>query len=156
MPTTERDAEIIERGFCLAYDRLVADEHDFLGMVAYSSYKAHKRDFVIQHACPRQDPRINSWNQDFLSTPLELYQDNARRRLKAFGDILLKESYYELRMQAFDEFSERFNNRMSFVMGVLSSVTATLVVGLMTVLGITAYTGINRSSDVHRASCGSR
>ena len=30
------------------YERMVSDEHDFLGQAAYSIYKARKREFIIR------------------------------------------------------------------------------------------------------------
>lgn len=71
------------------YERLVENDHDFLGQVAYSIYKRRKREFVM-----RKQSELGTTNlpdeaiYDFVRTQtdytLDLYRDEAEKLSREF------------------------------------------------------------------------
>ena len=83
------------------YERLVENDHDFLGQVAYSIYKRRKRAFIIRkqeelgtHIIPAEV--IDEFIKDQTDYTLELYKneaDNLSREFlnTSYGDDIEKE-----------------------------------------------------------------
>ena len=69
--------------FSKVYERLVSDERDLLGQVAYSIYKIRKRDFIMQKQAETGKEEIDEKTiSDFVNAQsdytLELYREQAK------------------------------------------------------------------------------
>ena len=75
--------------FSKVYERLVSDERDLLGQVAYSIYKIRKRDFIMQKQAETGKEEIDEKTiSDFVNAQsdytLELYREQAKNIFREF------------------------------------------------------------------------
>ena len=73
------------------YERLVEDDHDFLGQVAYSIYKRRKREFVVRKKAEMNldnvpDEIVADFVRGQTDYTLDLYRDEARKLSREFLD----------------------------------------------------------------------
>ena len=115
------------------YDRLVKDEADVRGQVAYSVYKRIKRDFIKRKQAELGTTQIpDEVLEEFYATQtdytLDLYRGYAKKLTREFMNELNSE-YMEKGRQEMEEKYEKLANSVkpSFWYGVLQSITASFL-----------------------------
>ena len=119
------------------YERMVSDEHDFLGQAAYSIYKARKREFIIRKQAELGTARVpeelvNEFVEAQSDYTLRLYKNQAEDVFREFldssyGDEIAKEKdriAHEYR-EKYEKFAEAV--KPSFWYGVLQGIVASFL-----------------------------
>lgn len=88
-------------GFNFIFDKLVLDNDDFVGMVAYSIYKQQKiewlNNFKKENGRTATDAELESFIQfSNLASQLESYRDQATNLIDTFLDVVLADKYEEM------------------------------------------------------------
>ena len=119
------------------YDRLVKDDGDISGQVAYGIYKKLKREFVRKKQSELGVTIIpNEILEEFYATQtdytLELYQKHAKRLTREFLDISYEKDMKDEKQRLDSEYSEKYKKladavKPSFWYGVLQSVIASFL-----------------------------
>lgn len=97
-----------------AYESLVENPDDIVGMIAYCAYKAQKRELCMKHSLQRDDPRVAQYHFDLndgrigslrndATVTLRNYSNSligkydSDERQKIVQDVFLREIKYEVR-----------------------------------------------------------
>ena len=120
------------------YGRLVENDHDFLGQVAYSIYKRRKRDFII-----RKQEELGTNNipsevvmEEFVKNQtdytLELYKSQADSLSREFLNVSYENEIAKEKQRLAQEYSEKYQKladavRPSFWFGVLQGIVASFL-----------------------------
>ena len=101
------------------YERLVSNERDFLGQVAYSIYKSRKRAFIINKSIelgvshvPEEVVSEFVKAQDDLA--LELYRNSAKDLFREFLDASCGEKMEQAEKRLKKEYDEKLDNFVKY------------------------------------------
>ena len=120
------------------YERLVSDDHDFLGQAAYSLYKARKREFIISKQMELGTPRVpeevvNEFIKAQTERTLDLYRNQANGLFREFLDTSYGKEIAEEKHRLDQEYSSKYEKLAdavkppSFWYGVLQSFVASFL-----------------------------
>ena len=119
------------------YERLVSDDHDFLGQAAYSIYKARKREFIISKQIELGTTRVpeevvNEFIKAQTDRTLDLYRNQAEGLFREFLDASYGREITKEKQSLNQEYSRRYEKladsvKPSFWYGVLQSMTASFL-----------------------------
>jgi len=90
------------RKFNFIYNKMVEEDKDLAGIIAYSVYKKHKIEIIEKIKEDKDDDKIlESELQAFVTmsntdTQIEAYRTEAKQVLKEYSDILLKEKLEDI------------------------------------------------------------
>lgn len=116
------------------FQKLIADDGDLVGMVAYSIYKKMKQEWIVAQAPEPQD--IRDFHKTVTATQLELCRNKAEQKLSAFGQAIVVESADAYRQEgAESEIVNQVKRQQSFwvnlSVGVLGSLIFTAMLALL-------------------------
>lgn len=99
--------------FSKVYERLVSDDRDLLGQVAYSIYKIRKRDFIMQKQAETGKEEIDEETiSDFVNAQsdytLELYREQAKNIFREFLNASYENELTETVQQLEQEYNEKY------------------------------------------------
>ena len=102
------------------YERMVSDEHDFLGQAAYSIYKARKREFIIRKQAELGTARVP---EELVNEFVEAQSDYT----SSYGNEIAKE-----KERIAHEYREKYEKlaesvKPSFWYGVLQGVVSSFL-----------------------------
>ncbi|MCU0285385.1 MAG: hypothetical protein MUF15_03195 [Acidobacteria bacterium] len=138
------------------YEKLVSNEYDFVGMVAYAIYKKSKLAYIEDHSkkygnAP-QDSDLKAFHLNSLSNPqLRMYQINAEKIIEGFVVQMAQDKVEEIEKkmiqmekQMKDEknhFIERINELKpsKWYIGVLQSILAAFIVLFFYVVAVVHF-----------------
>ena len=93
MPSERRPEMLQENtlGYNSVYDRLVKDENDILGQIAYAIYKSHKKAFIIRKQeglglSPGPREVVDDYVLNQTDEMLNVYKSHAEKLARAFLD----------------------------------------------------------------------
>lgn len=119
------------------YERLVKDDHDLLGQVAYSIYKARKREFIINKQIELGIPKVPDEVVDvFVNAQtdytLDLYRHQAENFFREFLDNSYGREIDEEKHQLNEEYLRKYEYLSNIVKpnwwyGVLQSFVASFL-----------------------------
>ena len=119
------------------YERLVADEHDFLGNAAYSIYKTRKREFIIRKQIELgtssiPEDVVNEFVNDQTDYTLKLYRNQAEDLFREFLNSSYGDEIAEEKQRLSREYMESYRKladsaKPSFWYGVLQGITASFL-----------------------------
>ena len=119
------------------YERLVENDHDFLGQVAYSIYKRRKREFIMRKQeelgtsnIPAEE--VEDFIKDQTDYTLELYKVQADMLSREFLNASYKNEIDNEKARLVREYSGKYDKlaeavRPSFWYGVLQGVVASFL-----------------------------
>ena len=124
--------------FSKVYERLVSDDRDLLGQVAYSIYKMRKRDFLMQKQAETgeeeiDEKAINAFVEAQSDYTLGLYKEQAknifREFLNASYESELEEAVEQIEREYIGKYEELAKNVRphSWWYGVLQSFVASFL-----------------------------
>ncbi|MBZ0258040.1 hypothetical protein K8I31_18390 [bacterium] len=89
------------------YEKLIEDENDLVGMIAYSLYKENKREWIIEFRSNHSRPPNKDEEKLFVEskTPkdIERYRLQSEQMLTAYAGYILDKSTAEIREKAINE-----------------------------------------------------
>lgn len=99
--------------FSKVYERLVHDDHDLLGQLAYCIYKIRKRDFIMQRQIKAGIDTIDEEIiSDFVEAQseytLEIYKEQAKNILRDFLNESYSNELEEAKKQLEHEYKEKY------------------------------------------------
>ena len=99
--------------FSKVYERLVSDDRDLLGQVAYSIYKIRKRDFIVQKQAETgkeeiDEKTINDFVEAQTDYTLELYREQAKNIFREFLNASYENELAEVVQQLEHEYNEKY------------------------------------------------
>ncbi|HCM0858539.1 hypothetical protein [Vibrio parahaemolyticus] len=144
----------MSKQYNLIYEKLVKNENDILGIVAYSVYKRQKIDFIKSHTDSEQDeqePLPGDKLASFMAistsdAQLSFYEEAAANILDEYANLSESEKIDELEAnhseeleQKQKEYDRKLRNAKStnFMYGVWQSLTASIL--LILVLGVFTF-----------------
>lgn len=117
------------------YERLVENDHDFLGQVAYSIYKRRKRAFIIRkqeelgtNNIPAED--VEEFVKDQTDYTLDLYKAQADTLSREFLNALYGKELENEKQKLSQEYITKYHKLASissFWSGVLQGITASFL-----------------------------
>lgn len=117
------------------YERLVENDHDFLGQVAYSIYKRRKRAFIIRkqeelgtNNIPAED--VEEFVKDQTDYTLDLYKAQADTLSREFLNALYGKELENEKQKLSQEYITKYHklaSNSSFWSGVLQGITASFL-----------------------------
>lgn len=120
-----------------AYDRLVKDDGDIAGLVAYGIYKKAKRSFIRQKQAEFgvtmiSDDILEEFYANQTDYALELYKMHANTMTREFLDESYKKDLAQEKQQLDEKHNERYNKlaeavKPSFWFGVLQGFVASFL-----------------------------
>lgn len=135
----------IHETFSQAFQKLVKNDGDIVGMIAYCLYKQQKQEFVERLAkryrtISRRSPRVEAFHGDFFhDSQINHLRDIADLRLttyvKAFTDEAKNEAYREIavdkgRSVTAGQSSDRSKTVSTWIFGVSTSIAAAIILGV--------------------------
>lgn len=141
----------MSKQYNLIYEKLVKNENDILGIVAYSVYKRQKIDFIKSHTDSEQEPLPGEKLESFMAistsdAQLSFYEEAAANILDEYANLSESEKIDELEVgyneqleQKRKDYERKLRNAKStnFMYGVWQSITASMLVIL--VLGVFTF-----------------
>lgn len=68
-----------------AYDKLIPEDGDLVGSLAYAIYKKQKREFIIQNGLSRDDERVRHYHHDLQPARIEALRQVAISQLQEYA-----------------------------------------------------------------------
>ncbi len=95
------------------YERLVSDDHDFLGQIAYSVYKRRKREFVMRKQYELRTETIpNELLAEFVNSQsdytLDLYKVEAKKLSREFLDASYEDELTAAKQELDKKYREKY------------------------------------------------
>ena len=119
------------------YERMVSDEHDFLGQAAYSIYKARKREFIIRKQAELGTARVpeelvNEFVEAQSDYTLRLYKNQAEDVFREFLDSSYGSEIAKEKERIAQDYREKYEKladavKPSFWYGVLQGMVASFL-----------------------------
>ena len=119
------------------YERLVSDDHDFLGQAAYSIYKARKREFIINKQMELGTSKVpEEIVNEFVSAQteytLDIYRGQAEDLFREFLNSSYGDEIDREKQRIEREHNEKYEKladavKPSFWYGVLQGVVASFL-----------------------------
>ena len=96
------------------YERLVADDHDVLGQIAYSIYKRRKREFVLRKKLELgtdnlPDSVLADFVNDQTDYTLDLYRDEAQKLSREFLDATYESELSKAVQRLDSQYREKYD-----------------------------------------------
>ena len=82
-------------GYSDAYDKLILDDRDLVGSLAYAIYKKQKREFIIRNELNHDDQRVRDYHHDL--------QDARIKGLRQFAESQLEEYAAKISEEILDQ-----------------------------------------------------
>lgn len=73
-------------GYSDAYDKLICEDGDLVGSLAYAIYKKQKREFIIKNGFSRDDERVLHYHHDLQSARIEGLRQFAESQLQEYAN----------------------------------------------------------------------
>ena len=95
------------------YERLVSDDHDVLGQIAYSIYKRRKREFVVRKKLELgtdnlPDAVLADFVKDQTDYTLDLYRNEARKLSREFLDATYESELADAVQRLDSQYREKY------------------------------------------------
>src|SRR5262245_14713841 len=106
MATSDRLIAIKQRGFSPAFDRLVQNQEDLVGLLAYGIHKERKRALAIKRGLARDDLKLRQYGADLTAKDVVELRRTAKQSLKVFATTIQKETIRQLQDNQLDRIGE--------------------------------------------------
>ena len=84
--------EIAERGYSVAFDRIVQDPDNAVHLIAYGLYKKHKRDFAMKGKYQRWSREMRDYRKGITEGEIEDLHLSAKEALHTFAGTALTQA----------------------------------------------------------------
>ncbi|WP_156427944.1 hypothetical protein [Thiohalocapsa sp. ML1] len=71
-----------------AFAKIIRDDDDLIGSLAYAIYKKEKREFIVAHNLERDDPRVVGYHHDLNGTRIEGLRIAAEAKLTDYAGVI--------------------------------------------------------------------
>lgn len=91
--------EVKNKDHSYAYDVFIGEEGSILGMIAYSLYKKHKRNFILDSlnaGVSLEKLDLKAWHDKTLNDKAHEFHIEAKKQLGALNKVLITQSKTEL------------------------------------------------------------
>jgi glutaredoxin 2 len=72
-------------GYSDAYDKLILDDGDLVGSLAYAIYKKQKREFITRNGLAHDDKRVRDYHHDLQDARVEGLRQFAESQLQEYA-----------------------------------------------------------------------
>lgn len=112
------DTGAVDQGYSDAYSKLIKDDDDLRGIIAYALYKKQKREFILRNALKSDDPRVVNYHHDLHEERIGSLKAAAEKKLQTYAEEILEKA----RDQELQEYAEGAQYLM--IQSAISSATA--------------------------------
>lgn len=129
------------------YERLVRDEDDLIGIVAYGLYKQSKREWIQRYAerhegCRPSPEHLMDYVDRYSESDLGRFRDQAEDMMLRFAEVIIEDRAPAIRQEAlvidvvsrFDQISALVRDNGSTKKNVVANIYANLILGGVTFL----------------------